>query len=96
MPIIELATAMAIRSGILKSRHFATDDSRKATRIPNKEIFPTNSRNPTASVDNKIVGEIPHGTKMFTIRVKSMICFIDCDHSIKAKLLPEYSKIIAS
>ena len=77
MPIIELAIAMAIRSGILKNRHFATDDSIKATRIPNKEIFPTNNRNPTASVGNKIDIEIPHGTKMFTINVKSMICFID-------------------
>ena len=96
MPIIELATAMAIKSGILKSRHFATDDSRKATKIPNSEIFPINVRNPTARDDNKMDEEIPHGTKMFTINVKSMICLMDCDHSIRAKLLPEYSRIIVS
>jgi len=96
MPIIELAIAIAIRSGILKSRHFATDDSRKAIKIASKEIFVTNVRNPTASVSIKVDDEIPHGMKIFTINVKSIICFIDCDHSIKAKLLPEYSKIIAS
>ena len=96
MPIIELATAIATRSGILKSRHFATEDSRKAIRIASNEIFATNVRNPTASVGIKTDDEIHHGTKIFTINVKSIICFIDCDHSIKAKLLPEYSKIIAS
>ena len=93
---MELAIAIAIRSGNLKSRHRATLDSSNAIDTASNETFTINISSPVVSNGIDTDEEIPHGTKMLTINDNSMSCFIADDHSMRARLLPEYSRTIAS
>ncbi len=93
---MELAIAIAIKSGNLKRRHLATLDSRNAMDVASNETFTINNNSPAVSNGVDIDEETPHGTKMLTINDNSMSCFIADDHSMRARLLPEYSKTIAS
>ncbi len=93
---MELAIAIAIKSGNLKRRHLATLDSRNAIDVASNETFTTNNNSPVVSNGADTVVDIPNGTKMLIINDNSMSCFIADDHSASARLLPEYSRIIAS
>lgn len=83
-------------SGSLKNLNLAVLDSKIATPTINARIFTIRI------IKEKIIAlrlrlfAIPQGKNMFTPNIANITNLFAAAHSISAKRLPEYSKIIAS
>ena len=84
------------RSGSRKYRSFGMVDSMIPISNKVKNTLNITKRNPYATLAKAISWGIPHGKKIFTPKTRSPKSIFAEDHSIRASLFPEYSKIIAS
>jgi hypothetical protein len=84
------------KSGSLNNLDLEIVDSKAATNRHKIKIFKKNINNANTMLKKPIVVSIPHGKNKFAPSVRKIKNLLAEVHSIRASLLPEYSKIIAS
>src|SRR3989344_2167328 len=84
------------RSGTRKMRNFAIVDSMNAIAPRVMSVLMKKAKTPNKSASVESSAGKPHGIKTFTNTAMNIRSLFAAAHSISARRLPEYSRIIAS